>query len=132
MAFDQLIASARAKIIWGESVSDVREYLISNGMSGAEADTAIKEFSQERNSEIRKIGIKNTTIGAILLGIAVTGIYLICANSSSSDRVVKVGTGKILGVLACLGLYGLWKLGNGIIYLVRPQSEEKSITDLSD
>jgi uncharacterized protein YjeT (DUF2065 family) len=130
MAFDQLISEARAKIIWGEPASDVRGYLVSNGMPEAEADTVIKEFSRERNAEIRRIGTKNVVIGAVLVGVSGILIYLIYINSS--DRVVRVGTGKVIGVLACAGLYGLWKLVNGIIYLVRPQSEDKSITDLSD
>jgi uncharacterized protein YjeT (DUF2065 family) len=130
MAFDQLISEARAKIIWGEPASDVRGYLVSNGMPEAEVDTVIKEFSRERNAEIRRIGTKNVVIGAVLVGVSGILIYLIYINSS--DRVVRVGTGKVIGVLACAGLYGLWKLVNGIIYLVRPQSEDKSITDLSD
>jgi uncharacterized protein YjeT (DUF2065 family) len=130
MAFDQLISEARAKIIWGEPASDVRGYLVSNGMPEAEADTVIKEFSRERNAEIRRIGTKNVVIGVVLVGVSGILIYLIYINSS--DRVVRVGTGKVIGVLACAGLYGLWKLVNGIIYLVRPQSEDKSITDLSD
>jgi len=130
MAFDQLISEARAKIIWGEPASDVRGYPVSNGMPGEEADAVIKEFSRERNAEIRRIGTKNVVIGVVLVGVSGILIYLIYINSS--DRVVRVGTGKVIGVLACAGLYGLWKLVNGIIYLVRPQSEDKSITDLSD
>ena len=130
MEFDQLIADARAKIIWGESASEVREYLVSHGMPGEKADAAIAEFNQERNLEIRRIGTKNVFIGAVLVGVSSIAIYLIYANSS--NRVISVGIGKIIGILACVGLFGLWKLTNGIIYLVRPQSEDKSITDLSD
>jgi len=130
MAFDQLISEARAKIIWGEPASDVREYLVSNGMPGEEADTVIKEFSGERNVEIRKIGTKNVIIGAVLVSVSSIAIYLIVINSS--DHSVRVSTGKIIGLLAFAGFYGLWKLVNGIIYLVRPQSEAKSIADLAE
>ena len=130
MAFDQLISEARAKIIWGEPASDVRGYLVSNGMPEAEADTVIKEFSRERNAEIRRIGTKNVVIGVVLVGVSGILIYLIYINSS--DRVVRVGTGKVIGVLACAGLYGLWKLVNGSFNLFRPQSEEGSISDITE
>jgi hypothetical protein len=32
--------------------------------------------------------------------------------------------------LLIVGSYGLWKLGTGIAYLVRPQSDHKSIPDI--
>jgi hypothetical protein len=35
---DQLIMEARARIIWGESSSSVRDFLISNGISDMDAD----------------------------------------------------------------------------------------------
>lgn len=130
MASEQLIAEARAKIIWGEPVADVRQFLISNGMSEAQADATIELFNRERHEEIRKIGIKNTVIGAVLVGIGVTGICLIYA--SPFGQYMKIRSAKIAGVLACVGLFGVWKLINGIIYLVHPQSERKSLTDLSD
>jgi hypothetical protein len=43
-----------------------------------------------------------------------------------------MSAGKGFGVLMLAGGYGLWKLVNGIIYLVRPQSEHQSITELED
>ena len=130
METSQLIAEARAKIIWGEPAADVRQYLVSGGMSGADADATIQEFSQERHAEIRRIGVKNVVIGAVLVGVGSIAIGLVYANSS--DHEINVGTAKIVGLLACVGLFGLWKLANGVIYLVRPQVEEKSIADLSD
>jgi hypothetical protein len=130
MANDQLISDARAKIIWGEPASDVRAYLVSNGMPDTEADAVIQEFSGERNTEIRRIGTKNTVIGAVLVGVSGIAIYLMFARSS--DRDMLVSTAKVVGALACVGLFGLWKLLNGITYLVRPQSEDKSITDLAE
>jgi hypothetical protein len=130
MAFEQLIAEARAKIIWGEPATDVRAYLVSNGMPGDDADAAIREFSGERNAEIRKIGIKNTVIGAVLVSVSVIAICLIFANAS--DQAVSTRNVKAIGFLAVMGFYGFWKLLNGIIYLVRPQSEDKSITDLAE
>jgi hypothetical protein len=127
---EKLITEARAKIIWGEDAESVREYLTSNGMPGPEADEQIKAFTLERNREIRKLGIKNTLIGAVLMAISGSLIYLMLTASEIPHS--STSSGKALGVLMLGAGYGLWKLVNGIIYLVRPQSEQKSITDLEE
>ncbi len=130
MDSEQLITEARAKIIWGEDAESVREYLTSNGMPGTEADERIKAFNHERNLEIRKKGIKDTLVGAVLTVVSGGLIYFLLAQSATPH--LSTNTGRGLGVLMLAGGYGSWKLLNGIIYLVRPQSEHKSITELSD
>ena len=130
MDTEKLIAEARAKIIWGEDAESVRDFLTSNGMPGAEADEQIKAFNRERNREIRKMGIKNTLIGAVLTGVSGSLIYYLLTQSVSDHGSSRSGRG--LGILMLGAGYGLWKLVNGIIYLVRPQSEHQSITELSD
>jgi len=47
---DDLIVEARARIIWGDEPLSVRYYLTSNGMSAADADAQIKQFTLERNA----------------------------------------------------------------------------------
>jgi hypothetical protein len=42
------------------------------------------------------------------------------------------GIMKVLALIVMVVFYGFWKLGKGIVYLVRPQSERKSIPDISD
>ena len=130
MDTEKLITEARAKIIWGEAAESVRDYLTSNGMPGPEADEQIKAFNRERNREIRKMGIKNTLIGAVLTAISGIVIYLLLAKSEIPHSSTSAGRG--LGILVLGGVYGLWKLVNGIIYLVRPQSEHQSISDLEE
>jgi len=127
---DKLISEARAKIIWGESSSSVRAYLITNAISETDADAAIREFNQERNAEIRRRGIKNILIGLPL--VVAAGIPLCLIYRSPSDGSFKIGTGKLVGLLCLAGFYGLWKLVNGIFNLVRPQSEEGSISDITE
>jgi hypothetical protein len=46
---DKFISEARARIIWGEPSASVREFLVSNGVSGWVADAKLKEFELERN-----------------------------------------------------------------------------------
>jgi hypothetical protein len=127
---ENLITEARAKIIWGEDSGSVRVYLTSNGMPGPEADELIKAFNRERNREIRKKGIKDTLIGAVLTGVCGGLIYYLLTQSEIPHSTTRAGRG--LGVLMLGAGYGLWKLVNGIFYLVRPQSEHQSITDLDE
>ena len=109
--------------------------MISNGMSGADARTVkIKEFNLERNREIRGIGLKNILIGGALTGGAGIGIYLYMTygHDHGGPGYGRHGYGRALGFLVVAGTYGLWKLLNGIVYLVRPQSEHKSIPDIEE
>ena len=90
-------------------------------------------LTPKRNSEIRSIGIKNTLIGAALTIGA--GIFFFWSfghfdidrmNSSSAKGFVTISL-----LIAIGGFYGLWKPVDGIIYLVRPQSVENSISEMS-
>ena len=130
MDTEKLITEARAKIIWGEDAESVRVFLTSNGMSGPEADEQIKTFNRERSREIRKMGIKNTLIGAVLTSVSGTWIYYLLTEPASDYWSNRSGRG--LGILMLGAGYGLWKLVNGIIYLLRPQSEHQSISELSE
>jgi hypothetical protein len=130
MDTEQLITEARAKIIWGEDAESVRAYLTSNGLPGPEADEQIKAFNHERNLEIRKMGIKNTLLGAVLTGVSGGLIYFMLTRSEMPHFTTRAGKG--LGALMLGAGYGLWKLVNGIVYLVRPQSEHQSISDLEN
>jgi hypothetical protein len=120
---------ARAKLIWGEPANAVHEFLTSNGFSDIEAERKIAEFCAERNLDIRKIGIKKILIGGGLSFITSAHFFFAYqgAHIGSSYRSAKGNA-----IIALVGLYGMWKLIDGIIYLARPQSETKSITEISE
>jgi hypothetical protein len=123
MSADKCIVEARARIIWGEPSSSVREFLISNGISDLVADAKLKEFELERSRELRKIGRRNVLIGSLLTGAAGILLYLVWA-----DIHLPV---EGYGILMVAASYGMWKLVTGISYLVRPQCEHESICDMS-
>jgi len=127
---DELIVEARAKIIWGEEPLSVRAYLTSNGMSAADADAKIAELTHERNAEIRGLGIRNILIGAVIL--VVGGLLLYWTHATANTPMGRVRTGKGTVGLVIVMLFGLWKLVNGIISLVRPKSEHRSIPDITE
>ena len=134
---DKIVSEARARIIWGESISSVRAFLVSNGISDADADARIQEFVLERNREIRSIGIRSVLVGVLLVGSAGGVLYGIGTWTlpPGAARVYGLGgRGIITGVvaLAAIALYGLWRLVKGVLDLVRPRSEHKSISDISE
>ena len=126
MNADKLISEARARIIWGEPSLTVRDFLISNGVSDLIADAKLKEFMLERNRELRRIGLRNVRVGGLLSGAAGITIYMASPLASASSGLIKA-----LAVVLLAGLYGLWKLVKGAVYLVRPQSEHESIPDIA-
>ena len=119
------MADARARIIWGESPPSVRDFLVSNGVSVDAADSKVLEFELERNRELRRIGLRNVLIGGVLAAAASIALYLWFPVASASSGIVRA-----LAVVLLAGLYGVWKLIKGIVYLPRPQSEHKSIPDI--
>ena len=134
---DKVISDARARIIWGESFSSVRAFLLSKGLSEAVADAKIQEFVLERNREIRSIGVRSILVGVLLTGAAGGVLYWIFTWILPPGRARVYGMGGssvitaviVLGAIAC---YGLWKLIRGVIYVVRPQCEHKSMPDIPE
>ena len=122
---DKVITEARARIIWGDSAASVRDYLVSHGISSSVADAKLREFSLERNRELRRIGARSVLIGGSLTGAAVFTFIITSHLTISASGIAKL---QALALMA--GGYGLWKLWTGIVYLVRPQSEHKSIPDI--
>jgi hypothetical protein len=123
MRTDNVISEARARIIWGEAPSSVHDFLVSNGIESAVADTKLEEFSLERNRELRRIGLRSFLIGVLVTGIAGVPIC-IAFHLHTFNRALAM---LMLGVL-----YGVWKLAIGSIYLVCPQLVHKSIPDIGE
>ena len=126
---EERIIEARAKIFWGESSSSVRDFLVSNGISAIDADAKIEEFIRERNSEIKKRGTKSSIVGLAILGGGSITLYPLFRYF---DALTHVNRPIFILVFVAGGLYGMWKLVRGIRYLIRPQSERRSITDISE
>ncbi len=127
----KVLDEARAMILWGEPADSVRRLLLSNDLSGKEADQWIAEFTLERLKEIRRTGVWKIVTGIAALTVSGCGLSLIWPLMEETPKA-----GRIFGIplsLLLFGiLFGLWKLLDGLVYLVRPQLESKSISELSD
>ncbi len=126
---EQVIVEARARILWGESAASVREWLISNGLSVTEADGKIKEFTAERVTELRRLGIKNMVIGVAIWAGGTLTLYPLFRYFDSLSHIRRP---VFIGLFGVVGFCGLWRLIRGIGYLARPRSEERSLTELSE
>ena len=122
---DQLMTEARARIIWGEPLADVRSFLVSNGVGQPVCDARLAEFMPERNQELKRIGLRNLLTGIVLFGLGGSALGIAIPHASATS-----GTMMSLGLVLMVALLGLWKLVRGIMYLVRPQSEDGSIPDI--
>lgn len=129
MTPEQAITEARARIIWGESALLVREFLVSNGLSAADADSKIEAFCAERILEIRTVGRRRTLIGAVILLIGGVAIY---PCYKFADASTCLGGIRIILLLALIGLVGFCKVISGVICLARPQSEHRAISEISE
>ncbi len=125
MSAEKLLLEARARIIWGEPSSTVRDFLIANGVSGQITDAKLKEFELERRQELRRIGFRNVLLGVVLSGMAGFALYMAFFIASATSGIIKA-----VALVVLVGIYGLWKLVKGVVYLVRPQSERRSIPDI--
>ena len=130
METNKIFTEARARITWGDSAVSVRDYLIQNGIPKTEADAKVQAFNAERSAEIRKISIKNALVGIFMLTASSFLLYLDTKYYQGPHAFITSGDGSELGFFGLGIFYGLWKLLNGIISLIRPQSEEGSISDM--
>jgi hypothetical protein len=122
---DKIMTDARARIVWGESPQSVLESLVSKGVSIDAASKKVQEFELERNQELRRIGVRNILEGGVLAAAASVALYLGLRVSSATSGIIRV-----LAIVLLAGIYGFWKLIKGIVYVLRPQSEHKSIPDI--
>lgn len=130
MNADQVITEARARIIWGEPFPSVHDFLTANGVSDAVADDKLAEFVLERSRELRRIGLRDLLVGIVLTSASGITLYLALSLHWLGGSWLAYGSLKVEGLVFLAGVYGLWKIGRGVIYLVRPQSESKSIPDI--
>jgi hypothetical protein len=125
------LAQARAMIIWGESTDVVSRFLLSNDVSARETEECLALLKAERHREVRKTGIRKLLVGALALGMSACGLVLLWDNIQDRSAGRRGGGG--LFVLLLLGLFfGIGKVVDGLIYLIRPQLESKAISEISD
>jgi hypothetical protein len=113
-------SEARAKIFWGESAEEVGAYLQSVGIAQAEAQTMINAILLERNEAVRAKGRRKILLGALLIPVPIIAYFLFAQ--------MTIFPIKMFGVAMAIGLFGLWKLVDGLINVLSPQTDKSDLS----
>ena len=104
------VREARARILWGDPVSVVLDFMMDAGVEGAFAQTVVAEAMKERGKEIRKSGLREITLGGLLLVMGGAGLLLVVYTGMIS--VILLG-----GTLTVV-CYAGFRMLRGIIRLI--------------
>lgn len=106
---------ARAKIMWGDAPEEVIKYLRLQGLSAEEASELVQPLLKERAVTVRSNGIRNMVIGSLMACVPIVAFFIFMS--------MKFIPTKIFALTIMVGLYGVYKLFNGIFMFVAPKSE---------
>ena len=121
---ERLLNEARAKIIWGDSLDEVREWLEDLGVSREQIDELLASTLKERAVEFRKRGIVELVIGALVL---VPPLLIVGAMYLAGVATSRLG---LFAAFLCyaVALYGLYRCARGVWWLFRGAKSEGSLT----
>lgn len=121
---DKVKEAARSSFIWGEPKEAVLRMLKANGANDEEAESFLKELGKERTREIRGVGLSKIVTGIFLILLPLVSWFIF--------HSAKIYLPKIFGFAVAAGLYGIWKLVDGVILLVAPKSEKGDLANLDE
>ena len=116
------IRDGRARIVWGESVDDVRAAMIEGGVEPEFAETVIKAALKERGAEIRVQGAKDLILGVVIFFAGLVPLVLMLVAALPSMMLMA---GASLGVA-----YGGFRIVRGLIRLVAGSKAAGDVSDL--
>ena len=118
---EAILVEARARIIWGSRVSEVREWLQSRGVAQEQIDTIVQRAQRERAIEIRKVGLRDIVIGVLLFSLSAVFFVALPLHGGVYARP------SITGLFAVLGV---WRVAEGIWRLFCGNTIRGSLTDI--
>lgn len=116
------VVEARARIMWGDAVSEVREELMGRGLSLTEIDTVILLCEQERVREVRNRGFRDLVIGITALILSVTAIVLQLLSGYIVSKLMIISLGAVF--------VGFWKSLEGTSTVLLASKISGSVTEL--
>ena len=125
---EKLAWEARAKIMWGDSASEVKDWLTDSGLSSQQIRDILARSLEERDAEFRKRGLSEIIIGlAIAVGAVVAVVGLLAAAGISIFSPLSM-RGGFVGFGLLVTLYGLFRLGRGVRWAIRGGACEGSLS----
>ena len=122
-AFQSIIYEARAKILWGHSAEEMRDWLRERGVPEEHIPQAIAFCWQERKVEMRKAAIRNVTVGGLILAASITFLAIVFSDA------VPGWAGRLygIGIFGCF--YGMYRIQKGASQLICGPDTDGSISD---
>lgn len=100
---------ARAKITWGESTENVEVDLIAGGVSPRLARDIVNICVRERSSSMRRKGVRDLVIGAVIMGLAFLASFVL---------VMSAYVGRLWGIPITFFVAGTLVLFRGLERLI--------------
>jgi hypothetical protein len=122
---DKISSEARARIIWGDTIPEVKDWLRSKGLSVVQIECVITSSIQERSAAIRLKGIRNAIVGSILIVVS-TLLFIWLFNTK--HHYISNYRGSY--IVALLYVFGAWRLGMGLYYIISGSKASGSLTDM--
>lgn len=119
---NRVFDEARAKIIWGDSVDEVRDWLDGQNISRVRIDEILARCIREQGVEFRKRGTVEVIIGGLVLVLSLLSVAAIHFIGILDAR------SAVLCYLAAL--YGLSRCGKGVWWLLRGAKSEGSLAEV--
>ena len=120
---EQLEHEARAKIFWGEDPEQVLHFLRLNRFTAEEAGEFVDSVFRERMAQVRTLGVRRILIGVAMMIVPV-GAWVLLGWMYRSVVILAV-----LGVAGAIGLWGAWKVLEGILMLIFPENEKIDLAE---
>ena len=121
---ESLIYEARARIIWGDAPEEVAEWLASQGVEEEKVRQIVWACLKERRDEVRRKGLAELLIGALITTAGAFGI--------GGMHFVGIVHSKAFALFILVGLYGLYRAGKGLVYLVSGHRIPGSLTEMDE
>lgn len=121
-----LAIEARAKLIWGDRPSDVRQWLSTRGVTDEQIEVIVRHAMCERARTIRGMGLKDVLIG---LPLSLGGTFL-CVAAFKHNHADRVGRG--MGAVFVAVGYGFFRTLRGAERLIAGARMEGSIPEMDD
>lgn len=118
----KVLVEARARIIWGNPISETTGWLKEKGLSETQIETVIQTCMHERAAEIRKRGFSDVVIGASLV---IAGLLILVLLSGDRREFGRSLVYIMVGVI-----YGAWRVFRGIGRLIDGAKIRGSLTEM--
>ena len=118
---EKLQREAHAKIIWGDSPAEVKNWLRVSGLSGQETEDIVSESLRERAAEFRKRGLGQILLGSLILIVAA------CMALAIHHDLFSYTTRRLYGIYLLGATFGLYCFVRGVLYVVSGAKNEGSL-----